>query len=179
MTAASEITSSAGPWTVRAVQLDLARQRETPAEIARFARFAVDSGYNTLLLYLEGVIRTASFDDRPASESYGAEQMAAIVADATTAGLSVVPCVNTLAHAEHFLNCPRLAPLGVEADGFGGPMFNPSDERTFEFLERYLAEIAPIFPDQNFHIGCDEPWLLNAGPQARARLAGGKHLPIC
>ncbi|MBI4023633.1 MAG: hypothetical protein HY360_01545 [Verrucomicrobia bacterium] len=42
------------PWRVRAVQLDLARQRETISAIGGFIRFARDWGCNMLVLYLEG-----------------------------------------------------------------------------------------------------------------------------
>ena len=51
------MTKPKHPWQTRAVQLDLARQRETLPVIKRI-RFAKSWGYNTLVLYLEAALTT-------------------------------------------------------------------------------------------------------------------------
>lgn len=162
------------PWKLRAVQLDLARQRETVETICRFADFAADHGYNTLLLYLEGVVRTPSFPHRAPEASYTPDEMKRVVAHAATRGLDVVPCIATLGHAEHFVTCPELAPLREAGPNvWGGHMFCPCNEGTYAFLRDYLADIAAIFPSEHLHIGCDEAWGLGACPTCRARLDEG------
>ena len=47
--------------TLRAAQLDLARQMETPQYIRNFIDFVARCGYNAVMLYLEDRIRTASY----------------------------------------------------------------------------------------------------------------------
>jgi len=58
------------PFTFRGVQLDLARQMETIGFIHNFIDFITLSGYNTLVLYLEGLVRTASFPYPPDGSCY-------------------------------------------------------------------------------------------------------------
>lgn len=165
---------TSAPWRIRAVQLDLARQRETIEEICRFADFAADEGFNTLLLYLEGVVRTESFPFRPADASYTPAEMSRVVEHAGKRGLEVVPCIATLGHAEHFLSCKELSPLAEAGPNvWGGPMFCPSNEGVYAFLRKYLEEIAAIFPSPHLHIGCDEAWGLGGCPTCRARLDEG------
>ncbi|MHB9022633.1 MAG: family 20 glycosylhydrolase [Armatimonadota bacterium] len=152
------------PWKMRAVQLDLARQRETVDYIRRFIDFSAAQGFNTLALYLEGVVNTPSFHSRPPDASYTLDQMADVMRHAQDAGIDIVPVINTLGHAAHFFSGPELRHLAEERDGhtrFGGAYlstFCPSLRETYDFLERYLAELAEVFTGLNFHIGCDEAW---------------------
>src|SRR4051794_23813813 len=81
------------PWSIRAVQLDLARQKETIETIRQFMHFAAEWGYNTILLYLEGIVRTSSFDAHPHDAGYSTQEMSQIVAAASEVNLDVVPCV--------------------------------------------------------------------------------------
>ncbi|MCX5662745.1 MAG: family 20 glycosylhydrolase [Planctomycetota bacterium] len=168
------MSPSPAPWRIRAVQLDLARQRETVEGICRFADFAADHGHNTLLLYLEGVVRTKSFPFRPADASYSPADMERVVKHAARRGLDVVPCIATLGHAEHFLTCKELEPLKESGPNvWGGHMFCPSNAGTYAFLRDYLAEIAAVFPSEQMHIGCDEAWGLGTCPTCRAKLDDG------
>lgn len=165
--------TTSSPWEIRAIQLDLARQRETVETICEFARFAADWGFNTLFLYLEGAVRTPSFPWRDPALSYTPDDMRRVVDCAGECGIEVVPGLATLGHAEHFLTCPELQHLAAAAN-FGGPMFNPSIEATYEFLAGYMAEIADIFPSGHLHIGCDEAWRLGRSPEDRQRRAAGE-----
>lgn len=158
--------STTTPWRIRAVQLDLARQRETIPAIGEFIRFAKDWGYNTLVLYLEGVVRTESFPHRPNDQIYSPDDMRRVVEMAAKAGLEVVPCVSTLGHVEHFTTCREFYHLREDARK-APHMFCPSNPRVYEFLERYLGEIAGLFPSRQFHIGCDEAWGLGSCPACR------------
>lgn len=152
------------PWKIRAVQLDLARQTETVEFICRYADFAAAHGYNTLLLYLEGRIRTPSFPHRPAAASYTADDMRRVVEHCQRIGLDVVPAVSVLGHAEQFVMCEEMKHLAEERDGasrWGGngrSTFCPSLPELRAFLEAYLAEIAAIFPGPHLHVGYDEDW---------------------
>jgi hypothetical protein len=82
------------PFGVRAVQLDLARQMETVAFIKGFFKFAKDSGYNTIVLYLEGRVKTKSFPFRTDADTYTPDQMREVAAEAASLGIDIVPVGN-------------------------------------------------------------------------------------
>ena len=160
----ADCPTSARAFKIRAVQLDLARQTETPDFIRRFAADAKASGFNTLVLYLEGRIRTKTFPYIPVEQSYSPEQMKVIVKSVTDLGLEVVPVVSVFGHAELFLRHDELADLSEERPNGGGSRWGWGTRNTFchsqpatrKFLEAYLGEICEIFPGRFFHIGMDE-----------------------
>ncbi len=151
-----------GEFKVRAVQLDLARQMETIPFIKGFLKFAKDSGYNTVVLYLEGRVKTKTFPFRPDADTYTPEQMREVVAEAESLGIDLVPVVSVLAHAENFTRCRELEHLSEEREtpgrfgGRGKSTFCHSIPETRVFLEGYLREMFDIFPSRNFHVGLDE-----------------------
>lgn len=161
------------PWTIRAVQLDLARQRENLKSIEAFIAFSGRWGYNTIVLYLEGVISTPSFPYRSKEMSYSAEDVQAILRMAEKAGLEVIPGLATLGHAEHFVDCEALQSLR-EAGSWYQHMFCPSNPETYQFLDGYVRDIAEMFPSTNLHIGCDEAWALGSCPACQKRLQNGE-----
>lgn len=172
----SSATPAANPWRIRAVQLDLARQIESLDAIRQFIHFAREWGYNTLMLYVEGVIRTRIFPYRSPRASYSPDQIRRIVEMADDAGLDVIPGMATLGHVEHFLACKELKHLGEPDARWCDNMFCPSNERVYDFLERYLGEIARLFPSKHFHIGCDESWALGNCPTCRQRMKNGEKI---
>ncbi len=149
---------------IRAVQLDLARQKETPEYVMSYADFAKASGFNTLLLYLEGKVRTPSFPYPARNESYELEDMQRIVEHCRKQKLDVIPCVSTLEHAELFLKYPQMVHLAEFRDNQEGRWFKrgirnmvcPSLDEAYEFFDAYLREIIPLFPSPYFHLGLDE-----------------------
>lgn len=154
------------PWTIRAVQLDLARQMETVDFICDYAEKAAGWGFNTLVLYLEARVQTPSFPYRPREESYTLEEMARVVEHARKVGVEVVPALATLGHCEQFFACPEMAHMAEERDGhtrFGGTgcsTFCPSLPETYAFFAQYIHELAQVFTAPHIHVGCDEAWNL-------------------
>lgn len=159
---------------IKAVQLDLARQTETVPFIQAFTRKVADAGYNTLVLYLEGRVRTASFS-LGEGESYSADEMRAVVKTAAECGVDVVPVVSVLGHAEHFFRNPGLESMAEERGGLcrwpvtSRQTFCLGQPEARAFLERYLAEIAAIFPGKNIHLGLDESFQFGFCDTCRAR----------
>ena len=155
---------SSKTWPFRGVQLDLARQMETVEYIEGFIDLMAQWGLNTLVLYLEGRIKTESFPYPKAEASYTPEEMKRVVAHATEQGIDVIPVVSCLGHAEQFLQFPELADLGELRGGRMGRFgafehcFCPSQPELYEFLDKYLTELAEIFPSPYMHLGCDEAW---------------------
>ena len=158
------------------VQLDLARQKESIPYIKEFITFAADAGYNSILLYLEDRIRTASYPYISKSESYSVEEMKEIVRFAEEKKIDLVPCVATLGHAERFLAHKELQHLSEVSDdtidrfGRSNPrkdVFCVSHPGFYTFIENYISEVAEIFPSQFFHAGLDEFFNFNLCPLCR------------
>jgi hypothetical protein len=160
--------------TLRAAQLDLARQMETPQYIRNFIDFVARCGYNAVMLYLEDRIRTASYPYPSTAESYSEEQIRELVEYARQKGIDLFPCVATLGHAERFLRHPELQHL-AELQGdmkgrFGGTRkdsFCPTHPEFYDFIGRYLQEVAALFPSPYFHAGLDEFWDFNLCPRCQ------------
>ena len=159
---------------IKAVQLDLARQMETVSFVKAFTDKVAEAGYNTLVLYLEGRVRTASFS-LGEQESYSLEEMREIVDHASKHGIEVVPVVSILGHAEHFFSRPDLGALSEERHGIcrwpvaKKETFCLNQSEAKAFLERYLAEVATAFPGRYFHVGLDESFQFGFCDTCRAR----------
>ena len=151
-------------FETRAFLLDLARQTETVDFVNAYVDKAADAGFNTMLVYLKGVMRTKSFQLVPPERSYTVEQMRGIVEHAKEKGIEVIPYLSLLGHGEPYFVYPELVPLCEERDGasrwpsFPKATFCLSKPETRAFLESYFAEIAEAFPGRNFHVGMDETW---------------------
>jgi hexosaminidase len=104
-------------------------------------------------------------------EFYTQDQMREVVAYARARGIRVVPEFDMPGHSsswilsypeygsgEHITELPTV---------FGIPKaeLDPSNEKTYKFIDAFVAEMAAIFPDAYFHIGGDETagkgWLEN------------------
>jgi len=164
-------------FTLRIAQLDLARQKETPEFIREFVTTMADCGYTSILLYLEDRIRTASYPYSSDEDSYTPDQIRALVTFAQEKNIELIPCVSTLGHAERFLRHPELAALaevrGDMLDRFKGKAkktFCISNPDFYSFIEKYLSEVAALFPSQYFHIGLDEFWDFNLCPLCRKKM---------
>lgn len=151
--------TAAEPWKIRAVQLDLGRQKETVPFLKAYVERIAAVGYNTLVMYLEGRVKTASVPFMKDQDCYTPAEMKEVVAHAEKFGVDLVPVVSLLGHANLFTRYEELRPL-VEgrANKWVGATFCLSQPETRAFLEKYVAEICEIFPSKNFHVGFDEAW---------------------
>ena len=164
-------------FKIRAAQIDLARQMETPEFICGFIDMISQNGYNAVFLYLEDRIVTKTYPYPAPGEAYTCEQIRQIVDYAAHKGIEVIPCVATLGHAERFLRFPQLQHLsevrGDTLDRFGGKAKNSfcvSLPEFYQFLFAYLDEILPLFPSRYFHAGLDEFWNFNLCELCRAKV---------
>ncbi len=94
---------------------------------------------------------------------YTQEQIKDIVKYASNLGIRVVPEFDVPGHASAILAAyPELGSkdgYDYNVERFSGvfdPTLNPTKEVTYLFLETLFKEIAPLFPDEYFHIGGDE-----------------------
>jgi hexosaminidase len=81
-----------------------------------------------------------------------------LIAYAYDRGIRVVPEFDMPGHSRSwFIGYPELSsgpgPYTLED---GDPITDPTRETTYKFLEKFVAEMAKLFPDAYFHIGGDE-----------------------
>ncbi|HWY08508.1 MAG TPA: family 20 glycosylhydrolase [Candidatus Acidoferrales bacterium] len=93
---------------------------------------------------------------------YTQEEIREIVEYARDRGIRVVPEFDMPGHSTAwFAGYPELAsgssPYAIERQwGVFDPAMDPTDEKTYKFLNEFIGEMARLFPDQFFHIGGDE-----------------------
>jgi hexosaminidase len=93
---------------------------------------------------------------------YTQAQVREVVAYARERGIRVIPEFDMPGHtASWFVGYPKLAsapgPYAIERGwGVFDPCMDPTREELYTFLDAFLAEITPLFPDAYWHIGGDE-----------------------
>jgi hexosaminidase len=105
---------------------------------------------------------------------YTQADIRALVDYARDRGIRVVPEFDMPAHSRSwFVGYPELASTpGTYKIEPGGvyTVIDPTQDRTYKFLDKFIADMAKLFPDAYFHIGGDEvngePWDDNPKIQA-------------
>jgi hexosaminidase len=107
---------------------------------------------------------------------YTQDEVRDLIAYAHDRGIRVVPEFDMPGHGTAwFVGYPELAsgpgPYQIERKwGVFDPAMDPTQERTYKFLDSFIGEMANLFPDQYFHIGGDEvngkQWDANPNIQA-------------
>ena len=93
---------------------------------------------------------------------YTQDQIRAIVAYARDRGIRIVPEFDMPGHATSwFVGYPQYASAAgpftlARAFGVFDPVFDPTNEETFRFLDGFVGEMAALFPDAYWHVGGDE-----------------------
>jgi len=115
---------------------------------------------------------------------YTQDEVRELIAYAWDRGIRVVPEFDMPGHSTAwFVGYPELAsgpgPYQIERKwGVFDPAMDPTEERTYKFLDGFIGEMAKLFPDQYFHIGGDEvngkEWNANPKIQAFMRAHGLK-----
>ncbi len=116
---------------------------------------------------------------------YTQDEVRELIAYARDRGIRVVPEFDMPGHTTSwFVGYPELAgapgPYQIERRwGIFDPAMDPTQERTYKFLDALIGEMAKLFPDQFFHIGGDElngkQWDANPNIQAFMRAHGMKN----
>ncbi len=115
---------------------------------------------------------------------YTQEEVREVIAYARERGIRVVPEFDMPGHTTSwFVGYPELAsgpgPFQIERKwGIFDPIMDPTEESTYKFLDKFIGEMAELFPDKYFHIGGDEvngkQWEANPKIQAFEQAHGIK-----
>ena len=93
---------------------------------------------------------------------YTQDEIRDLIAYARDRGIRVVPEFDMPGHSTAwFVGHPELAsgrgPYEIERKwGVFDPAMDPTNEKTYKFLDEFVAEMTKLFPDHYFHIGGDE-----------------------
>ena len=93
---------------------------------------------------------------------YTQEEIREVIVYARDRGIRVVPEFDIPGHSTAwFVGHPELAsgpgPYGIERRwGIFDHAMDPTNEKTYKFLDQFIGEMAKLFPDQFFHVGGDE-----------------------
>src|SRR6267378_1048535 len=114
---------------------------------------------------------------------YTQDEIRELVSYASDRGIRVLPEFDTPGHSgSWFVGYPELAsnpgPYTLDPGGIDS-VTDPTQEATYKFLDKFIAEMAQLFPDAYFHIGGDEVngqrWDANPKIQAFIRAHGMKN----
>src|SRR5215472_11235053 len=116
---------------------------------------------------------------------YTQEEIRDVIAYARDRGVRVMPEFDMPGHSTAwFVGYPELAsgkgPYQIARKwGVFDPAMDPTNEKTYKFLNELIGEMAKLFPDQFFHIGGDEvngkEWDANPNIQAFMQAQGIKN----
>jgi hexosaminidase len=116
---------------------------------------------------------------------YTQEEIREVIAYARDRGIRVVPEFDMPGHSTAwFVGHPEIAsgsgPYQIERKwGVFDPAMDPTNEKTYKFLNELIGEMTKLFPDQFFHIGGDEvngkEWDANPKIQAYMKSHGIKN----
>ena len=156
------------PW--RGLMIDVARHFQPMEVIKRNLDGMAAVKMNVLHLHLtddqgfrvESKVYPQLHEKGSEGEYFTQEQIREIIRYAGERGIRVVPEFDVPGHASSWLVAfPELAsapgPYSLENNaGIFDPTLDPTNEKTYEVLQGFFAEMARLFPDPYFHIGGDE-----------------------
>lgn len=140
------------------VMIDMSRNAVMSMDgLKRFLPLLKKMGYNCVMLYTED---TYEVDGEPyfgyMRGRYTKAEMKEIDAFATELGITMIPCIQTLAHLNGIFrwnkyprDCDDILMVG--------------DERTYELIDHMFATLSECFASRKIHIGMDETWKLGRG----------------
>ena len=95
-------------------------------------------------------------------EYYTQNEIRDVISYARDRGIRVVPEFDMPGHSSSwFVGYPEIAstpgPFKIDEEwGVLDPAMDPTNEKTYKFLDKFIGEMAKLFPDHYFHIGGDE-----------------------
>lgn len=146
------------PFDNLGVMIDMSRNAVMSMDgLKRFLPLLKKMGYNCVMLYTED---TYEVDNEPyfgyMRGRYSKAEMKEIDAFAANLGITMIPCIQTLAHLNGIFrwgkyprDCSEILMVG--------------DERTYELIDHMFATLSECFASRKIHIGMDEAWMLGRG----------------
>ncbi len=143
------------------VMCDCSRNAVMSVEsVKRFIRHLAVMGYNQLMLYTED---TYEVEGEPyfghLRGKYTKEELKELDAYAKNYGVTLIPCIQTLAHLDGLKNWTAEYGRAFDCEN----ILLVGDERVYQLIENMLSSCRECFSTDLINIGMDEAWLLGAG----------------
>ncbi|MBE6592545.1 MAG: beta-N-acetylhexosaminidase [Ruminococcaceae bacterium] len=140
------------------VMIDMSRNSVMSVEgLKRYLPLLKKMGYNCVMLYTED---TYEVDGEPyfgyMRGRYTKDEMKELDAFAASLGITVIPCMQTLAHVNATI---RWGKFPVDC----ADIMLVDDERTYELIDHMFATLSECFKSRKIHIGMDEAHMLGRG----------------
>ncbi|MBQ7346401.1 MAG: beta-N-acetylhexosaminidase [Clostridia bacterium] len=140
------------------VMIDMSRNAVMSMDgLKRFLPLLQKMGYNCVMLYTED---TYEVDGEPyfgyMRGRYSKQEMKEIDAFASELGMTVIPCIQTLAHLNAIF---RWGKFPKDCDD----ILLTDDARTYELIDRMFSTLSECFAARKIHIGMDEAHMLGRG----------------
>ena len=140
------------------VMIDMSRNAVMSMDgLKRFLPLLKKMGYNCVMLYTED---TYEVDGEPyfgyMRGRYSKAEMKEIGAFAESLGMTVIPCIQTLAHLNAIF---RWGKFPRDCDD----ILMTDDERTYELIDHMFSTLSECFKSRKIHIGMDEAHMLGRG----------------
>ena len=140
------------------VMIDMSRNAVMSVDsLKRFLILLKKMGYNMVMLYTED---TYEVDSEPyfgyMRGRYSKTEMKEIDAFADNLGLTVIPCIQTLAHLNSIFRWDKY-PIDCN------DILLCDNERNYELIDHMFATLAECFKSRKIHIGMDEAHMLGRG----------------
>ena len=140
------------------VMIDMSRNAVMSMDsLKRFLVLLKKMGYNCVMLYTED---TYEVDGEPyfgyMRGRYTKAEMKEIDAYAAGLGITMIPCIQTLAHLNAIF---RWNQFPKDCDD----ILLTDDERTYELIDHMFATLSECFASRKIHVGMDEAHMLGRG----------------
>ena len=140
------------------VMIDMSRNAVMSIDgLKRFLPLLKKMGYNCVLLYTED---TYEVDGEPyfgyMRGRYTKDEMKELDAFATSIGMTVIPCIQTLAHLNAIF---RWGKFPRDCDD----ILLADNERTYELIDHMFSTLSECFASKKIHVGMDEAHMLGRG----------------
>jgi len=140
------------------VMIDMSRNAVMSIDgLKRFFPLLKKMGYNCVMLYTED---TYEVDNEPyfgyMRGRYTKAEMREIDEYAASLGITVIPCIQTLAHLGTIF---RWGKFPKDCND----ILLTDDERTYELIDNMFASLSECFASRKIHIGMDEAHMLGRG----------------
>ncbi|MCX8057506.1 MAG: beta-N-acetylhexosaminidase [Ignavibacteria bacterium] len=149
-------------YEMRGISDDIARgQVSTLDDFKKIIRTIARYKMNVYQPYFEDAIELKSFPDIGLNRSrLSQDEIKELIKYAEQYFVQIIPIFQTLGHWENLLIQPNYYHL---ADFPGAASLDVTNEQTYEFLDKCIAELSEIFPSKYFHAGLDESWDVGFG----------------
>ncbi len=129
------------------------------AGVKRFIDYLSAMGYDSIQLYTED---TFELNDEPyfgyLRGRYKKTELKEIDAYATSKGVEVIPCIQTLAHLNQMFRWSKFS----EIQDFSEELL-VDEPKTYEFIEKMLITVKETFKSRKINIGMDEAIMVGLG----------------